>query len=227
MRASGVPTYHVLPLQLASNTLRRHQWDTLRNQNPKRWRRTPVVAIAHLTSETTVNQYLDGDFSTSKSPWNKKAESVLTEHMCSFESKIEAYRYSEDLVEELRNLHWRVFYNDPCNRRVYIIRLKDDVWKDGEGFAKANGGEKGDWTDFLYIGETSKSVEERYAEHIEEVDGRKGPLAAKYVFHHHLEIAHDLMEGFEHQFYRKAGALERERDVALDLRAQGYATWFN
>ncbi len=220
-------TYHVLPLQLDSKFLRKQQWETLRKQNPKRWRRTPVVTIAHLTSEATVKRYLDGDFSTSKSSWNKKAQSVLIDHMRSFESKIEAYRYAEDLVEELRDLHWRVFYDDPCNRRVYVIRLKDDVWKDGGAFAKANGGNKEDWQGFLYVGETSKSVEKRYAEHLEEVDGKKGPLAAKYVFHHHMEIAHDLMEGFESQVYRQAGALERERDVALELRAQGYATWFN
>jgi hypothetical protein len=220
-------TYHVVPLQLSAKTLRKQQWETLREQNPKRWRRTPVVTIAHLTSEATVKRYLDGDFSSSKSSWNKKGESVLTDHMRSFESKIEAYRYAEDLVEELRDLHWRVFYDDPCNRRVYIIRLKDDVWKDKGTFAKANGGEKADWADFLYVGETSKSVEERYADHLEEVDGKKGPLAAKYVFEHHQEIAYDLMEGLESKFYRKAGALERERELALELRSQGYATWFN
>ena len=220
-------TYHVVPLQLSAKTLRKQQWETLREQNPKRWRRTPVVTIAHLTREATVKRYLDGDFSASKSSWNKKAESVLTDHMRSFKSKIEAYRYAEDLVEELRNLHWRVFYNDPCNRRLYIIRLKDDVWKDKGAFAKANGGEKADWTDFLYVGETSKSVEDRYADHLEEVDGKKGPLAAKYVFEHHQEIAYDLMEGLESKLYKKAGALERERDLALELRAEGYATWFN
>ena len=222
-----MPTYHVLPLQLATKTLRKKQWATLLEQNPKRWRHTPVVTIAHLTSEATVKLYLEGDFTASKSSWNKKADSVLTEHMRSFESKIDAYRYAEDLVEELRDLHWRVFYNDPCDRQVYIIRLKSDVWRDGGAFAKANGGERTDWTDFLYVGESSKSVDERYADHLEEVGGKKGPLAAKYVFHHHQEIAYNLMDGLDSKFYRKAGALEQERDVALELRAQGYATWFN
>ena len=219
--------HHVLPLRLMQRNLSRKKWATLREQNPKRWRRTPVVSIAHLTSENTVNTYLSGDFTSSKSSWNKKAESVLTEHMRSFDTKIEAYKYAEKLVDDFRNQHWRVFYDDLPDRRVYVIRLKDDVWKDGGAFAKTNGGKKEDWRDFLYVGETSKSVEDRYADHIEEVDGKKGPLASKYVFNHHMEIAYDLMEGFETQFYRKAGALERERDLALELRSLGCATWFN
>jgi len=36
-----------------------------------------------------------------------------------------------------------------------------------------------------------------------------------------------LMEEFQDQKYTIADALEKERDVALELRKRGYATWFN
>ena len=51
--------------------------------------------------------------------------------------------------------------------------------------------------------------------------------ATKIVHEHANEIAHDLMEEFRDHKYTIAGALEKERDVALELRKRGYATWFN
>tara|TARA_B100001564_G_C20393653_1_gene557940 strand:+ start:65 stop:733 length:669 start_codon:yes stop_codon:yes gene_type:complete len=220
-------THFVLPLQLISRKITKTQWKTLAEQNPKRWKRTPVISIAHLTSEDTLKSYLNGDFSQSKSKWNKRSESVLAEYVRSFDSKIDAYRYAEDLVEEFRNQHWRVYYNNPRNRRIYIIRLKEDVWKKNGAFAKANGGEKQDWRGFLYVGETDESVEKRYQIHTIKVDGKKHKFASKYPHNHHLEIAFDLMEDLENTLYCKADALEKERDVALKLRSEGYATWYN
>ncbi len=55
-------THFVLPLQLISRKITKTQWQTLAEQNPKRWKRTPVISIAHLTSEDTVKSYLNGDF---------------------------------------------------------------------------------------------------------------------------------------------------------------------
>ena len=220
-------THFVLPLQLISQKITKTQWQTLAEQNPKRWKRTPVISIAHLTNEDTVKSYLNGDFSQSKGRWNKRSESVLTEYMRSFDSKIDAYRYAEDLVEEFRNQHWRVFYNNPKNRRIYIIRLKEDVWKKDGAFAKANGGKKDDWKGFLYVGETDETVEKRYEIHTVKVNGKKHKFASKYPHNHHLEIAYDLMENLENALYCKADALEKERDVALKLRSEGYATWYN
>ena len=220
-------THHVVPIEVNQRSLRKSQWEKLTKQNPKRWRRTPVVTIAHLTSEKRLAAYLAGDFSSSSSGWNSKGKSVMNDHYRSFESKIEAYRYAEDLVEELRNKHWRVFYDDKPNRRVYILRLKKRVWEKKPAFAKENGGKKSDWKDFLYVGETEKTVEERYKIHTVKVGGKRHKFSSKIVHKHANGIAHDLMEELGDTLYRQAGALEKERDVALELRKRGYATWFN
>ena len=86
---------------------------------------------------------------------------------------------------------------------------------------------KNDWKGFLYVGETDETVEKRYEIHTVKVDGKKHKFASKYPHNHHLEIAYDLMEDLENVLYRKADALEKERDVALKLRSEGYATWYN
>jgi len=220
-------THHVVVIEINQDKISRSQWENIRKQNPKASEGAAVFCLAHLTGKATLKSLERNDFSVLRHKLKKKGK-TLHKPLCRTTScKITAYRYAEDLVETLRQSEVFVFYDNPVAHRVYIIRLENAAWKDGNKFARANGGKAGDWKEFLYVGETKLTVEERYEVHKRLVNGEKDENAASIVHQHGYEIAHDLMEEFQDQKYTIADALEKERDVALELRKRGYATWFN
>jgi hypothetical protein len=217
--------YYILTIEL-NKKLPKKRWKILKGLNPKRKRGTPVTQCIILTNENTVKMCKKGDFSWSKSYWTKRATRVLEDLSKKFETKIDVYRYREETVTKMRDLGWRVYFENPRNRRVYIIELDKKAWG-FKGFKKANGGELTDWKKLLYIGETKETVRERYAIHKRKVNGKKDPLAATIVFKHGTEIAESLMREFENEEYTQLEALEKEREIGLHFREIGFATWFN
>ena len=147
-------THHVVVIEINREKISRSQWEKIRKQNPKASEEAAVFCLAHLTGKATLESLERNDFSVLRHKLKKKGKTVHKPLCRTTSSKITAYRYAEDLVETLRQSEVFVFYDNPVAHRVYIIRLENTAWKDGNKFAKANGGQAEDWKEFLYVGET-------------------------------------------------------------------------
>jgi len=217
--------YHVLTIEL-SKKLPKRRWQILKGLNPKRKKGTSVTQCLILRNKGTINKCKNGDFSWTKSGWTKLGTGIIPEFSKSFEDKIQAYKWREESVRNMRELGWRVYFENPRNRRVYIIELEQKAW-DFKGFEEENGGVLSDWKKLLYVGETKESVIERFKIHKQKINGKKNRLASKIVFEHGKGIAKKLMKDFENKMFTESESLEKEREVGLYLREMGYATWFN
>ena len=113
----------------------------------------------------------------------------------------------------------------PTAYRVYVIELARKVFTDDWRFRKANPQYKG-VLECLYVGMTSKTPQERFAQH------KTGALSKK---------GHDLSSAIVKKYGRylrpslyqhigplsRTEALEVEKGLALELRRKGYAVWTN
>ena len=120
--------YHVVTVNLNSKSISKKRWKTLAAQNPKMAQGCQTAQSLILTSDKTLTQCFNGDFSWSKSGWTKNATTVVKEYCKSFESKIEAYECREVFIEKMRERGWGVFYDNPKNCRIYIIELENAAW---------------------------------------------------------------------------------------------------
>ncbi|HRD52211.1 MAG TPA: ribose-5-phosphate isomerase [Flavobacteriales bacterium] len=113
----------------------------------------------------------------------------------------------------------------PTAYTVYVIELARKVYTDDWRFRKANPQYNG-VLECLYVGMTSKTPQERFAQH------KTGALSKK---------GHDLSSAIVKKYGRylrpslyrdigplsRAEALEVEKGLALELRRKGYAVWTN
>jgi hypothetical protein len=125
---------------------------------------------------------------------------------------------------------WILVQNSPQkNRQVYAFQLSKEILLENR-FIKANpnyiSGKP-----LLYIGETSKTIEERFLQHIDE----NHKLAAQFMQSYGLKdfikanwtpnilkvtnINPENKNAFNSKYY--------ERKIALKLRELGYGVWFN
>ncbi len=109
---------------------------------------------------------------------------------------------------------------------VYVIELSKRVYTENRKFREANPQFNG-VLECLYVGMTSKSPSERFKQHKSGFVSKKGykisaSIVEKYglylrgsLYHHILPMA------------TRAEALKMEETLALELRRQRYAVWFN
>lgn len=110
---------------------------------------------------------------------------------------------------------------------VYVVELSKKVFTENAKFRMANPQFNG-VLECLYVGMTSKSPAERLKQHKTGFVNKKGHnLSAAVVLKYGRYLRPSLYEKFNEKVMNRALALQVEKKLALDLRRQGYAVWFN
>jgi predicted GIY-YIG superfamily endonuclease len=110
--------------------------------------------------------------------------------------------------------------------RIYVVELSRRVFTENRRFREANPQFNG-VLQCLYVGMTSKTPRERFAQHISGARSRKGhKLASGIVEKYGMYLRPSLYNHIE-PLPTKGAAMEMERRLALELRRKRYAVWFN
>jgi predicted GIY-YIG superfamily endonuclease len=109
--------------------------------------------------------------------------------------------------------------------RVYVIELAKRVYTENYKFREANPQFNG-VLECLYVGMTSKSPKERFEQHKSGYVNQKGhKLSSNIVQKYGLYLRPSLYQHIDPMSYEEA--LKAEEGLALELRRQRYAVWFN
>ncbi len=109
--------------------------------------------------------------------------------------------------------------------QVYVIELSKRVFTENAKFRAANPQYNG-VLECLYVGMTSKTPQERFKQHKEGYKSKKGhKLSSKIVRKYGNFLRPSLYNHIDRK--TKKGAIEAEEELALLLRRQRYAVWFN
>jgi hypothetical protein len=111
--------------------------------------------------------------------------------------------------------------------RVYVIELSKRVFTENTRFRLANPQFNG-VLECLYVGMTSKTPQERLHHHKSGYRNQKGhKLSANIVQKYGRYLRPSLYDHINSKPMNRQQALLMEKKLALDLRRQGYAVWFN
>ena len=111
--------------------------------------------------------------------------------------------------------------------QVYVIELSKKVFTENRKFRTANPQFNG-VLECLYVGMTSKSPAERFRQHKTGYVNKKGhKLSANIVQQYGIYLRPSLYDHINMKSMTRQEALKMEEKLALDLRRQGYAVWFN
>ncbi len=113
----------------------------------------------------------------------------------------------------------------PVAYTVYVIELSRKVFTEDRKFREVNPQYNG-VLECLYVGQTGKTPQERFAQHksgARTVKGRK--LSSDIVRKYGLYLRPSLYQHIGP--LSREDALEVEKGLALELRRKGYAVWFN
>ncbi len=111
--------------------------------------------------------------------------------------------------------------------QVYVIELSKRTFTENTKFRLANPQFNG-VLECLYVGMTSKSPTERFTQHKTGYINAKGHrLSAYLVQKYGRYLRPGLYHEINQQPMNRKEALLMEEKLALDLRRQGYAVWFN
>jgi hypothetical protein len=103
----------------------------------------------------------------------------------------------------------------PDHHSVYVVEL-DPAVREDRSFAAANR-ECSDELPCLYVGSTGLTPEERFERH------KAGVQHSRIVKKYGLKLRPDLYEHLNPMPYE--AAVEMERDLADDFRAEGHGVW--
>lgn len=110
--------------------------------------------------------------------------------------------------------------------RIYIVELSKRVYTENWKFRAANPQFNG-VLQCLYVGMTSKTPKERFEQHKTGYRNKKGhKLSSNLVQKYGMYLRPSLYNHIE-PLSSRVEALKMEEKVALDLRRQRYAVWFN
>ena len=108
-----------------------------------------------------------------------------------------------------------------------MIELKKKVFTENTRFRAANPQFNG-VLQCLYVGMTSKTPKERFMEHRTGYVNKKGhKLSANIVQKYGSYLRPSLYDHLNLKPMTRQEALTMEEKLALELRRQGYAVWFN
>ncbi len=111
--------------------------------------------------------------------------------------------------------------------QVYVIELSKRVFTEDKKFREANPQFNG-VLECLYVGMTSKTPKERFEQHKTGYVNKKGhKLSANIVQKYGIYLRPSLYEHLNLKQMTREQALLMEEKLALDLRRQAYAVWFN
>lgn len=110
--------------------------------------------------------------------------------------------------------------------RLYVVELSKRVFNENTRFRTANPQFNG-VLQCLYVGMTSKTPKERFEQHKTGYRNKKGhKLSSNIVQKYGLYLRPSLYNHID-PFSTRADALKAEKELALELRRQRYAVWFN
>jgi len=110
--------------------------------------------------------------------------------------------------------------------RIYVIELSKRVFNENARFRAANPQFNG-VLQCLYVGMTSKTPKERFKQHKTGYRNKKGhKLSSNIVEKYGLYLRPSLYNHID-PISNRADALKMEETLALELRRQRYAVWFN
>jgi hypothetical protein len=113
------------------------------------------------------------------------------------------------------------------NYKVYVIELSKKVFTENYKFRAANPQFNG-VLQCLYVGMTSKNPEERFIQHKTGYINKKGHKLSAYIPQKYgIYLRPSLYNQINLKSMTREEALKMEGKLALDLRRQGYAVWFN
>ena len=111
--------------------------------------------------------------------------------------------------------------------QVYVVELSKKVFTENSRFRAANPQFNG-VLECLYVGMTSKSPAERFKQHKTGYVSRKGHnISSSIVYKYGSYLRPILYNHLNQKQMNRQEALKMEERLALDLRRQGYAVWFN
>ena len=111
--------------------------------------------------------------------------------------------------------------------RVYVVELSKRVFTENWRFRAANPQFNG-VLECLYVGMTSKIPAERFKQHKTGYINKKGHKLAAYIVQKYgTYLRPSLYDHINLKPMTREQALLMEEKLALDLRRQGYAVWFN
>src|SRR6187455_2099920 len=110
---------------------------------------------------------------------------------------------------------------------VYVVELSKRVFTENYRFRNANPQFNG-VLECLYVGMTSKTPLERYRQHKTGYVNKKGyKLSAYIVQQYGSYLRPSLYDHINEKLMTRQEALIMEEKLALELRRNGYAVWFN
>jgi len=110
--------------------------------------------------------------------------------------------------------------------QIYVIELSKRVFTENSKFRSANPQFNG-VLQCLYVGMTSKKPKERFEQHKTGYRNKKGyKLASNIVQKYGMYLRPSLYNHLK-PVKTRPQALKLEEQLALELRRQGYAVWFN
>jgi len=110
--------------------------------------------------------------------------------------------------------------------QVYVIELSKKVFSESTKFRTANPQFNG-VLQCLYVGMTSKTPKERFEQHKSGYINKKGyKISSKIVQKYGMYLRPSLYNHID-PMRTRAEALKMEKRLALELRRQRYAVWFN
>ena len=193
------------------------QRQVVRDRNPAAQPDMPCVYVEMLHDGHPSTTYVDDDFSSAKEPMRTHGLQVLTEHNKRYTRRQEGLHKRDALVAKLRAHGYYVVNKVVSEEReskrfVYVvlldrsIRTKQAVRDENR---LADGRKR-----CLYVGQTSKSPEERFADH------KRGHKASKWVRDYGIRLLPEFYEKKNPLSEKKA--LWEERNLAQRLKEQGY-----
>lgn len=111
--------------------------------------------------------------------------------------------------------------------KVYVVELSKRVFTENSKFRNANPQFNG-VLECLYVGMTSKTPVERFRQHKTGYVNKKGYKISAYIVQNFgAYLRPSLYDHINLKPMNKQEALIMEEKLALQLRRQGYAVWFN
>ncbi|MFL0352854.1 ribose-5-phosphate isomerase [Xanthomarina sp. GH4-25] len=110
--------------------------------------------------------------------------------------------------------------------RIYVIELSKRVFTENRKFREANPQFNG-VLECLYVGMTSKTPKERFEQHKTGFRNIKGHKLSSTIVQKYGSYLRPSLYNYIDPINSRAEALKMEEQVALELRRQRYAVWFN
>jgi len=110
--------------------------------------------------------------------------------------------------------------------RIYVVELSKRVFSENRKFREANPQFNG-VLECLYVGMTSKTPKERFLQHKTGYRNRKGHKLSSSIVQKYGSYLRPSLYNHVGPIATRAEALSKEKALALELRRQRYAVWFN